>query len=385
MALFNGPPDLLCYPGLPINGRSYFPCAALRVGEVLSLRRIYDNDYDPNAIAICRGNAQVGWVPMSKTSALAPKLEEWGGGYFRVTGRSALKHTEMGDLYLSKEHSPPASKPAPRSVTTPLYYRVEALYEPGSSGTTARRIDLRQYVGDAVRLQTSPTRTSITCRRFDGEPVCWFRKDEHLYENSNYTLGLVIDPSSLQLFEAPEDLKKSRDRIFGPDFKSPWKLQQEARDGQQQTETPNQPTTETQKENTMNFSNLTTNFIATNKSAAVQAGYMEAGRLANNQMAQFAGKHLPFMVRGYADTPVGKLVIANIAIMAAAQLRPNDATLNKLTNAMAVQAFQALYQEVDIEGMLNSLLASPGMKEAIDRLPKDEFAVPTAPGAPRPV
>ena len=78
------------------------------------------------------------------------------------------------------------------------------------------------------------------------------------------------------------------------------------------------------------------------------------------------------MVRGYADTAVGKLVIANIAAMAAAQLRPQDATLQKLTMAMTTAAYQEVIQNVDIEGMLDSLLSSPDIQRAINKLPKDD-------------
>ena len=116
-----------------------------------------------------------------------------------------------------------------------------------------------------------------------------------------------------------------------------------------------------------------------NKSAAADAAYMEAGRIANNGAAKLAGKHLPFMLRGYADTPLGKLVIANIAVMAAAQLRPNDMTLARLAEAMTVEAFQAVYQEVNVEAMIASLLGSDEMKAALSKLP-----AASAPEAPAP-
>ncbi len=127
--------------------------------------------------------------------------------------------------------------------------------------------------------------------------------------------------------------------------------------------------TQPPKETAMsNISAKVTAAINVNKSAAETAGYMEAGRLANNQAAKLAAKHLPMMLRGYADTPLGKLVIANLASAAVKQLRPNDATLNELTEAMIVQGFQSLYQTVDLDGILDSLLSSPELQKATSKL-----------------
>jgi len=73
-----------------------------------------------------------------------------------------------------------------------------------------------------------------------------------------------------------------------------------------------------------------------NLSAAKYAGYLEAGRLANKQLTKVLSKRLPMMVRGYADTPVGRLVTANIAVMALAHFRPEDRILAKLAAAAHV-------------------------------------------------
>ncbi len=108
--------------------------------------------------------------------------------------------------------------------------------------------------------------------------------------------------------------------------------------------------------------------LSANKTAAIAAGTMEAGRLANNQVAKLAAKKLPMMVRGYADTPMGKLVIANIAQQAAAHFRPEDTTLAKLTGAMATQAYVELIQTMDIEGFLDEIMNSTEIKRAVKKL-----------------
>jgi hypothetical protein len=102
-----------------------------------------------------------------------------------------------------------------------------------------------------------------------------------------------------------------------------------------------------------------------NKATAISAGFMEAGRIANGQVAKFVGKKLPVMVRGYADTALGKLVLANLASIAVQRVRPGSEQLVKLTNAMMVQAYQQLLGEVDLEGMLDELLEHATIKRAI--------------------
>src|SRR6478752_2220874 len=52
--------------------------------------------------------------------------------------------------------------------------------------------------------------------------------------------------------------------------------------------------------------------LVNNKTTAKQAAFNEVGRIANNVAAKTLAKHLPAMARGYADTPIGKLLIANL-------------------------------------------------------------------------
>lgn len=105
--------------------------------------------------------------------------------------------------------------------------------------------------------------------------------------------------------------------------------------------------------------------IDKNKQTAVSAAFMEAGRIANNQVAKIASKQLPVMLRGYADTALGKLVLANAANFAAQKLRPQDQRLGKLTGAMMVQAYQELYADFDIEQMIEDLLENSTIKKAL--------------------
>ena len=132
-----------------------------------------------------------------------------------------------------------------------------------------------------------------------------------------------------------------------------------------------------QKGNTMSKFDA---ILSQNQSAAQTGAIMEAGRIANNQVAKLAAKQLPMMVRGYADTAVGKVIIANLAAQGAKYFRPEDTRLAALTDAMMVQAFQAMLQTVDIEGFVDELLESKDIKRAMSKLPghDEEDAAPAA-------
>lgn len=112
--------------------------------------------------------------------------------------------------------------------------------------------------------------------------------------------------------------------------------------------------------------------IDSNKSAATVAAYHEAGRLANKKAKEVLAKKAPLMVRGYVDTPIGGLVIANLAMLAQQQFRPEDARLVKLTRAMQVQAYQELIQSFDIESFIDELMENNTVKRALAKLDAEE-------------
>lgn len=89
------------------------------------------------------------------------------------------------------------------------------------------------------------------------------------------------------------------------------------------------------------------NLIETNKQAAKQAAYLEAGRLANETLANIMAKKFPQL----PQTPFNALVLANIADQVAKNFKPN-AQLAKLTAAMTTQAFLELYGMIDLDGVI---------------------------------
>lgn len=108
-----------------------------------------------------------------------------------------------------------------------------------------------------------------------------------------------------------------------------------------------------------------TNLVQQNVSLGTSAAFLEAGRIANNQLSSLASKKLPIMVRAYADTALGRLLLANVALMARDHFRPNDERLGKLVNAMTVSAYQEVLQNFDVEQMIDDLVANSTIKKAL--------------------
>lgn len=62
---------------------------ATRIGDSVDLRRDPDNEHDPNAIRVLRGNRDLGWIPRDLAAEIAPILD--GGG--QVTNAKVIDRT----------------------------------------------------------------------------------------------------------------------------------------------------------------------------------------------------------------------------------------------------------------------------------------------------
>lgn len=108
--------------------------------------------------------------------------------------------------------------------------------------------------------------------------------------------------------------------------------------------------------------------LETNKRSIKSASCLEAGRIANNQLNKLVAKKLPLAFRGYADTSVGRLVLANLTQMALEQFRPNDSRTTALGQAMVTDAYGQLIREFNIEGMIEDLLKTPSVSRVLKEL-----------------
>lgn len=386
-------------------------------GERLLLSRDRTNDHDRNAVKVLNPDRyQLGWVGMrtGHSQAVAAYLDskEYLGAYLLITHHAPNSDpmTRLrGDLYVK------AMEPEPLKA---------GLNGPVVKVKGVERQGLEELVGQLLHLRTNSTRSSVSLVDGSARKHGWYYKSDSPYTGEpRGHAALVISTDKVMLISAAEaeqhgykyaDCTSSGSReakvlevsslsavgsspgvLTSGEFSRLYALEdfdwnsasnrqiadaintvngavsQTSVTPAQQTQTQTQPQPE--KETIMSkIAQTATAVIESNKTAATQAGYLEAGRLANKQAAKLAGKHLPLMLRGYADTAVGQLVIANLAQIAVKQLRPNDPTLVKLTDAMVVQGFQALYQTVDLDSILDSLLSSPEMQRAVGKLGADE-------------
>ena len=108
------------------------------------------------------------------------------------------------------------------------------------------------------------------------------------------------------------------------------------------------------------------------KQLLATAALMEAGRIANNKLADIAVSKLPAPLNMLAGTPVGVLVLANVLQMAAEQFRPGDDLVKRMTNAMVVSAYTGIIQSFNVEDIFNELIGDKSIAKAVAATPTGE-------------
>lgn len=105
--------------------------------------------------------------------------------------------------------------------------------------------------------------------------------------------------------------------------------------------------------------------VDNNKAAAVDAGFLAAGKIANDQFQRIASGHLPMMVRGYAATPIGRLVLANTAQLLIQHFKADSKAANRLAEAMMTQAMGEVIASTGITDMIDDFLSDPKLSKAL--------------------
>jgi len=95
-----------------------------------------------------------------------------------------------------------------------------------------------------------------------------------------------------------------------------------------------------------------------NVSAAKVAATITAGKTLNKLVASKVTPQLPMFVKGYADTVVGRVVMANLADFAVKQFMPNNAKALMASEAMMQAAMLDLADSFDLEGMVTEMVNS---------------------------
>lgn len=102
--------------------------------------------------------------------------------------------------------------------------------------------------------------------------------------------------------------------------------------------------------------------IAENKAAAINAGEMETGRLVVNRIVAVVKKRAPMMIKGYIDTPVGRIAVANLFATLVREYMPDNALAGRAADGAVKSAAYEVLRDIDIPAMIEEVLA--GFKEA---------------------
>jgi hypothetical protein len=101
-----------------------------------------------------------------------------------------------------------------------------------------------------------------------------------------------------------------------------------------------------------------------NVEAAKVTAKIAAGKALNTAVQSKIVPKMPIMIRGYAQTDLGKIAIANVVATALTYYAPNDARAKMVSEAMIQSAMCDLMAAIDVEGMVKEFLSS----DAADRI-----------------
>ena len=181
-------------------------------------------------------------------------------------------------------------------------------------------------------------------------PAGWHKPDN---DGSQYTGIMAFDGDGN--FLLPSELYPY---IYDGDIESAgftfWKDENQIIDNiEKHAVNSNTQTTENKGKNTMT---KIANIVAANKSAVVNAAKLEAGKIALTQITKVAAKKAPFMIKGYIDTPIGRVVIANLLSVAVDQYAPNNQKAKAVAGAAMEAAMLEMVQSFNIAEMIDEMV-----------------------------
>lgn len=92
-----------------------------------------------------------------------------------------------------------------------------------------------------------------------------------------------------------------------------------------------------------------------NKQAAIIAGKMEAGRILNKQIIKQIKPHIPMFVRGYLDTTLAPVVVANL--VAAIGNHTQNKRVQQVSELMLLAAADTTVQSFNLDKIIDDVLA----------------------------
>lgn len=95
--------------------------------------------------------------------------------------------------------------------------------------------------------------------------------------------------------------------------------------------------------------------IEQNKEAALVAAKMEAGRVLNKQIIKQLKSHVPLLFRGYLDTPLAPVILANATALLGNHT--GNAKVQKISELMLLAAADTTVQSFNLDKIIDDALA----------------------------
>lgn len=95
--------------------------------------------------------------------------------------------------------------------------------------------------------------------------------------------------------------------------------------------------------------------VEQNKEAALVAAKMEAGRILNKQIIKQIKSHVPVLLRGYLDTPLAPVILANATALLGNHT--GNAKVQKISELMLLAAADTTVQSFNLDKIIDNALA----------------------------
>ena len=97
--------------------------------------------------------------------------------------------------------------------------------------------------------------------------------------------------------------------------------------------------------------------VQENKAAAFTAAEIKAGQIINQQAISLIKPKLPMMIRGYADSPLASVVLANVVALGLKQYAAGNSKLEKISELMIAGAAFDSIDALNLDGLVNDFIA----------------------------
>lgn len=114
------------------------------------------------------------------------------------------------------------------------------------------------------------------------------------------------------------------------------------------------------------------NIVTANKSAAVSVAKIEAGRIAVKQAVKLVKPAVPMMARGYLETELGELAVANLFKFAVDNFASNNDKAKVVADAMLQGAMLGAIQSLNIEQLINDVMDKVDISKFTDITKSEE-------------